>query len=205
MREWQQAYYGIGAGLVLILLGALLTLADPARAESRLPEPAQACHDALDAAEPAHNVPRNLLTAIAFEESGRWHAATGRTMAWPWTVTSGAESWYFETRAAAIAHVRALRAEGTTNIDVGCLQVNLHWHGDAFADLAEAFDPRANTRYAVDFLTDLKRRHNSWMQAVAHYHAGSEVTGTSYRRDVRARWHTVRRQRIERRLAQRGN
>ena len=38
--------------------------------------------------------------------------------------------------AAAIAAVTRLRARGIRNIDVGCMQVNLHYHGQHFETLA---------------------------------------------------------------------
>ena len=48
---------------------------------------------------------------------------------------------YLPSKEAAIAEVQALKAKGITNIDVGCMQVNLYYHGSNFDDLNEAFDP----------------------------------------------------------------
>ncbi|MDZ7712446.1 MAG: hypothetical protein U5L06_04740 [Rhodovibrio sp.] len=62
---------------------------------------------------------------------------------------------YLPSKAAAIAEVRDLQARGVSNIDVGCMQVNLHWHGDAFESLEQAFDPAYNVAYAAAFLLDL--------------------------------------------------
>ena len=63
---------------------------------------------------------------------------------------------FFPTREAAIAEVRQLRADGMRLIDVGCMQINLHHHPNAFASLEEAFDPLSNARYAAQFLTELR-------------------------------------------------
>src|SRR3546814_15246449 len=63
---------------------------------------------------------------------------------------------FLPSKAAAIEEVRRLQARGIRNIDVGCLQVNLHYHPDAFASLETAFDPEANAAYAADFLVRLR-------------------------------------------------
>ena len=46
--------------------------------------------------------------------------------------------------------MNSYRAQGARSIDVGCMQVNLLHHADAFASLEQAFDPVANARYAAD-------------------------------------------------------
>ena len=57
-------------------------------------------------------------------------------------------------------------------IDVGCMQINHHYHADAFASVTEMFDPHKNVDYAAHFLTRLRQREGSWTMAVARYHAG---------------------------------
>src|SRR3546814_20418106 len=44
------------------------------------------CKQATARAEAARDLPPHLLIAIARTESGRWHAASSETLAWPWTV-----------------------------------------------------------------------------------------------------------------------
>ena len=104
--------------------------------------------------------------------------------AWPWTVTSGRRSWFFPTRNAAISHTQDLQAEGTTNIDIGCMQVNLGYHGHAFATLEEAFDPETNVAYAAKFLTKLYKARHSWALAVGHYHSADRTPQNHYKRKV---------------------
>jgi hypothetical protein len=73
-------------------------------------------------------------------------------------------------------------------IDVGCLQVNLHYHPQAFASLEEAFDPPANARYAAQFLTRLHQGTRNWEQAAARYHSSTPELGDAYRLKVLAAW-----------------
>ena len=64
------------------------------------------------------------------------------------------------------------RRNGMKLIDLGCMQINHHYHGDQFASPAEMLDPHRNVDYAARFLANLKRSHKSWSMAVARYHAG---------------------------------
>ncbi|GHE84515.1 hypothetical protein GCM10019059_45500 [Camelimonas fluminis] len=52
------------------------------------------------------------------------------------------------------------------------MQINAHYHASRFASVDQMFDPRANVEYAARFLSELKRRHETWTMAVARYHAG---------------------------------
>ncbi|OYW08229.1 MAG: hypothetical protein B7Z53_05095, partial [Rhodospirillales bacterium 12-71-4] len=67
------------------------------------------------------------------------------------------------------------------SMDVGCMQVNLRHHPDAFANLEEAFDPMANARYAARFLRALQARAGDWMTAAGHYHSQTPARAEAYR------------------------
>ena len=58
---------------------------------------------------------------------------------------------FYDSKAEAVAAVRAMQARGIQSIDVGCGQINLMHHPDAFANLELAFDPQANATYAARF------------------------------------------------------
>jgi len=104
------------------------------------------------------------------------------------TIEVGGEGRFLPSREAAVAVVRDLLASGAASIDVGCFQVNLHYHPDAFASLDEAFDPVANALYAARFLSDLRARDGSWEAAVAAYHSATPGYGLPYRDRVLAAW-----------------
>ena len=135
-----------GAALAATLAAALA--AAPAHAShSRSP-----CHAAAARTEAALGIPAHLLSAIALAESGRWDRKRKETIAWPWTIYAEGRARYAPSKARAVVEVKRLRARGVRNIDVGCMQVNLHYHPDAFRSLSEAFDPAANVAYAGGFL-----------------------------------------------------
>ena len=158
---------------------------------------AGACARQVALTEQATGIPRHLLTAIALVESGRPDVQAGETIAWPWTINAEGEGMFFPTKAAAIAAVQRLQARGTRSIDVGCMQVNLLHHPDAFASLEEAFDPAANVAYAARFLKDLREEQRCWPQAAAHYHSATPDFGGPYRLKVYGLWAQVRHQAAE--------
>jgi len=146
------------------------------------------CAAAVSAQEARHGIPRKLLTAVSLVESGKWDDEAGKSVAWPWTVTAEGKGRFFPTKAAAIAAVRRLQARGVTSIDVGCMQVNLYYHPDAFGSLDVAFDPDRNAAYGAKFLADLKHDQGSWQRAVQHYHSSTAERRIPYQRKVYAAW-----------------
>lgn len=154
--------------------------------------PWQICADFTAQAEAEEGLPAHLLAAISKVESGRWNASHGAVSAWPWTVTAGDEGRFFPTKAAAIAEVRALHAQGRRNIDVGCMQINLKHHPEAFADLEAAFDPAENVGYAASLLLRLRQEARSWTKAIAFYHSRTPKFNGPYRLKVFRAWRQER-------------
>lgn len=170
---------------------ALLTLTAPTRAEPVL-QPAISqgllCRMAIAAAERGSAIPAHLLAAIGRVESGRRDPATGASHPWPWTVNAEGQGFFYDTKAQAVAAVRAMQERGVQSIDVGCMQVNLMHHPAAFATLEEAFDPAANALYAARFLRLLFSGTGDWPAAVAAYHSQTGGVGAVYREKVLAAW-----------------
>jgi hypothetical protein len=146
------------------------------------------CEAAATSAEYTAKLPPRLLSAISITETGRLDPATGHLRPWPWSIDVDGEGQFFETRENAIAAVRALQAQGVKSIDVGCMQVNLMYHPDAFATLEQAFDPTTNARYAAQFLNLLYAGTHDWSHAIAAYHSETPALGDAYRVLVLARW-----------------
>ncbi|MBM84914.1 MAG: hypothetical protein CMM47_02695 [Rhodospirillaceae bacterium] len=139
------------------------------------------CETAARKIEIAEAIPKGLLFAISLKESGRWDPVARRSVAWPWTVSSGGPGVHHATKEEALAAVSALRDEGRSNIDVGCFQINLRYHPHAFRTLEDAFDPATNAGYAGAFLRQLREDHGSWPKAVARYHTSENARGNQYR------------------------
>ncbi|MDX6751063.1 lytic transglycosylase domain-containing protein [Geminicoccaceae bacterium 1502E] len=166
-----------------VLLAILAAPLSAARSDAR-----DRCLAAAAAAERSWGLPEGILRAIALTESGRWDAGRGQGYAWPWTVVSGSISVFHDSREAALRHVRELEAQGRRNIDVGCMQINLGYHPDAFARLEDAFDPATNVGYAARFLSELQAEAGAWETAVAYYHSRDPERGGAYRERVQRHW-----------------
>jgi hypothetical protein len=162
------------------------------------------CASATTATERTYRLPKMLLHAVSLAESGRWNKQRRASIAWPWTVTAEGHGKYYPNRNAAIAAVKALKAKGIRNIDVGCMQINLMYHKSAFETIKQAFDPELNTGYAANFLKSLRRETGSWAHAVARYHSRNwKDKGQSYWRKVYRLWNTERRREFRERRAAR--
>ena len=146
------------------------------------------CRPAIETAERRHAIPARLLAAIGRVESGRRAPDTGEINPWPWAVNAEGQGFLFDTKAQAIAAVNAMRSRGIRSIDVGCMQVNLMHHPDAFPSLEQAFDPAVNADYAARFLLRLRGQTGAWEKAAAWYHSATPELGEAYARRVLAAW-----------------
>ena len=164
-----------------------LALSVAPRAQAGAGSPPRVCDSAVAAAETAARLPPRLLGAIAVVETGR-PDADGRIRPWPWTINAEGTGQFFASKAEAIAAVKALQARGVRSIDVGCLQVNLMHHPDAFGRLEDAFDPTLNARYAARYLVALHGALGDWPRAIGAYHSQTPTLGAEYRALVLARW-----------------
>lgn len=173
--------------LITLLLGAdraaLASSPPPAGAVSRghyAQNASDVCRLHTEYHEVRLRLPQNILTALSHVESGRWDTARQEKIAWPWTVMAEGNGRYFRTKAEAIREVRTLQSRGVRNIDVGCMQINLKHHPNAFRTLEDAFDPARNVAYAADFLTRLHSETGSWAKAATRYHSATPVRATRY-------------------------
>ncbi|AQS86931.1 hypothetical protein A0U93_02075 [Neoasaia chiangmaiensis] len=171
--------------IVFLVMSAILACACPAGAVAS--ETSNTCQAAVADAERAMHIPLRLLDSISKVESGRPDDAH-HLMAWPWTINAQGQGYFYESKEEAIAAAHAFLAHGINSIDVGCLQINLHHHPDAFSSLDEAFDPITNAHYGARFLTDLFDRFHAWTAATAAYHSLTPEFGQDYARRVMAVW-----------------
>lgn len=144
----------------------------------RASNPAQLCDIAASRAAQRHNVPLDVLRAVALTETGRQR--NGRTEPWPWALNMGGPGVWPETRAAALTLARTRIDAGRRNIDLGCFQVNYRWHGQNFASLDDMIDPEKNADYAARLLNQHKSRLGSWEDAAGAYHSGTPALAARY-------------------------
>lgn len=177
------AAYQFGRRLALGAIALILTSAPAAAHEGQL------CIGAIRAAERGFDLPAGLLMAIALTETGR--RVGDLHTPWPWSINAAGEGSWLDHRRTAIERVRALQASGVESIDVGCMQVNLKWHGAAFDSLESAFDPATNVAYAARYLKELRARSRGWLEAAGHYHSADPARARPYRARLSRNWTAV--------------
>ncbi|WP_353475660.1 lytic transglycosylase domain-containing protein (plasmid) [Salipiger sp. H15] len=133
--------------------------------------PSGVCIREILRAQLRHQIPGNLLLGIGLQESGMMHE--GELTIWPWTANADGDGRYFNNPETAASWVRARKADGVTSIDVGCMQVNLRWHPDAFVSLEHGFDPARNVDYAARLLVSLYEQTGDWVEAAGRYHSAT--------------------------------
>lgn len=132
--------------------------------------------------EKEEGIPKDLLKSISIKESGG---------PWPWTVGINGKGLYFKTLKEATKCVMTALPT-TKNIDIGCMQINLMHHQNAFKNLEDFFKPENNIRYAAKFLKKLRASSNSWQEAVEKYHSANQIFNQPYKNKVFNIWKDVR-------------
>jgi len=120
------------------------------------------------AAAHRYGIPAGILYAVGLTETGRRGSLS------PNALNIDGKPVFPATASEAVAAFEQAKRRGARLIDLGCMQINHHYHAAAFAGVRDMLDPARNVDYAARFLRDLKGRHQSWSLAVARYHAGPD-------------------------------
>ena len=153
-------------------------LASITAAQAQPADDRSVCQQVGQAAEQAFGLPAGILAAIGKAESAQW----------PWTANVDGAAEIYTNKAEALNALTRVRFPKPANIDVGCFQISMRFHPDAFPSLDQALDPAANANYAAKFLRELHERTGDWPSAIGLYHSATEVRRTEYRDRVLALW-----------------
>ncbi|WP_417627446.1 transglycosylase SLT domain-containing protein [Pararhodobacter aggregans] len=164
--------------LQLLAFLGLALLAAPASARPEL------CESAAVTAARETGVPLDVLLAIALTETGRSRDGTSRP--WPWTANAEGRGHWFDTREEAARFARSLLARGQDLFDLGCFQINWHWHGQQFRQPEDLLDPLTAARYAARLLASLHEEFGSWEGAAGAYHSRNPTHAERYRARFRS-------------------
>lgn len=138
----------------------------------------EVCDRAAQAAAAHSGVPVEILRAVTRTETGR--TRDGAFAPWPWTVNHAGRGLWFDHHDEALHYLTEATHRGARNFDVGCFQINFHWHGDAFGSLAEMLNPDWNARYAAEFLNALHAELGDWDRAVGAFHSRTPEFAARY-------------------------
>ena len=138
----------------------------------------QLCDQSIEIVAQNSFVPREVLYKIARLESGRH--MDGRHVSWPWSINNGGKGYFLKDSTTALSTLAHLKAQGKTNIDVGCMQLNIRWHADFFDSLQQMMNPLDNVRYAASYLEQLYKETGSWEKTVKFYHSRNAKFNSVY-------------------------
>lgn len=142
---------------------------ETARPKRAAASPESVCISEILAAQERHGIPENLLLGLGLQEAGT--NRNGVLTVWPYAVNSEGRGRIFDSQDAALRFVEKERRDGAHSIDVGCMQINLRWHPDAFPTVQAGFDPALNVEYAARFLRRLYEESGDWRRALGNYHS----------------------------------
>lgn len=146
----------------MLAVGSISSLAAPPAMAANACEP-----EILRAAE-RYGIPVGILYAVGLTETGMKGSLQ------PNALNIEGKALFPKGRDEALAAFAQARRQGAKLIDIGCMQVNHHYHAQQFRSVEEMLDPRVNVDYAARFLARLHARHDTWSMAVARYHAGPD-------------------------------
>lgn len=170
----------------LFVIAGILAVCRPAAADDSL-----LCLKETVRQEKRERIQTNLLSAIALVESGRYSKKYPSGIAWPWTVTAEGRGKFYDTKEQALAAIRELQSQGVENIDVGCMQINLKYHPEAFKGIEDAIDPAKNVAYAADFLKRNYQETKSWGEAATRYHSKTVHKAFRYEDKLLETWNRL--------------
>ncbi len=124
------------------------------------------CEREILAAASKYGVPAGILYSVGLTETGRKGSLQ------PYALNIEGKAVFAPSADAALKEFQMARAGGAKLIDLGCMQINHHFHGENFASARDMLNPKRNVEYAANFLARLHARHETWTMAVARYHAG---------------------------------
>ncbi len=145
------------------------------------------CEDLTLQIEKKYKLPKFLLASLSRVEAGRV-LSNGTTKGWPWALNHAGKGLFFENKIDALGYLKKATKAGSTNIDVGCMQLNFKWHRKAFDSITQMIEPTHNINYAAKFLLKLYERHGSWNAAIKHYHSNKPKFNKPYLRKVVKVW-----------------
>lgn len=154
------------AALLRTLLIAAATASISSGATLPVASAANACEPEILKAADRYAIPVGILYAVGLTETGNKGSLQ------PNALNIGGKAVFPASAQQALAAFEQARKSGIELIDLGCMQINHHYHAEQFGSVGEMLDPHKNVDYAARFLSRLHARHVSWSMAVARYHAG---------------------------------
>jgi hypothetical protein len=123
----------------------------------------------------SHQLDPYILYAVALIESAKSKDLNTITP-WPWAINKSGKSIVLATKQEAHMILKKTLAEGNRHIDVGMMQINLHWHGHRVDKPEHLLNPVINLAVGAKLLSEaIQSSPNDLVLGIGRYHCWQNV------------------------------
>ncbi|UOA07416.1 transglycosylase SLT domain-containing protein [Methylobacter sp. S3L5C] len=134
-----------------------------------------------------HQLDPYILYAVALVESAK-SITNHQVTPWPWAINKSGKSIIPASQQEAQTLLNKTLAEGSRNIDVGLMQINLHWQGYRVEKPEQLLNPVTNLQIGALVLAEaIQSAPNNLVLGIGRYHSWQNVSAAiAYGRKVLA-------------------
>ena len=134
-----------------------------------------------------HQLDPYILYAVALIESAKG-STKDQVTPWPWAINKSGKSIIPASQQEARTILNKTLAEGSRNIDVGLMQINLHWQGHRVEKPEQLLNPVTNLQIGALVLAEaIQSVPNDLVLGIGRYHSWQNVNAAiAYGRKVLA-------------------
>ena len=134
-----------------------------------------------------HQLDPYILYAVALIESAKG-STQNQVTPWPWAINKSGKSIIPASQQEARTILNKTLAEGSRNIDVGLMQINLHWQGHRVDKPEQLLNPVTNLQIGALVLAEaIQSVPNDLVLGIGRYHSWQNVNAAiAYGRKVLA-------------------
>lgn len=128
-----------------------------------------------------HELDPYILYAVALVESAKngndkHHGNTNTVTPWPWALNKSGQAFIPESEQEAHALLKKSIAEGHRSIDVGLMQINLHWHGNKVNAPEQLLNPVTNLQIGAGLLAEaIQSSPDNLVLGIGRYHSWQNI------------------------------
>ena len=123
----------------------------------------------------SHQLDPYVLYAVALIESAKSNNRHTVTP-WPWAINKSGKAIIPVSKQEAHNILNKTIAEGNRNIDVGMMQINLHWHGHRVDKPEQLLNPVTNLEIGAKVLAEaIQSAPNNLVLGIGRYHSWQNV------------------------------
>ena len=134
-----------------------------------------------------HQLDPYVLYAVALIESAKG-STKNQVTPWPWALNKSGKSIIPTSQQEARTLLTKTLTEGNRNIDVGLMQINVHWQGHRVEKPEQLLNPVTNLKFGALVLAEaIQSVHNDLVLGIGRYHSWQNVSAAvAYGRKVLA-------------------